>query len=73
MSIDTKQLLALPPEEQLQIVELLWDHLSQSKEPIPWPEWIVKESHRRLDEMRSDPTSVMTHDEVWQGIANRHG
>ncbi|MBA4032292.1 MAG: hypothetical protein C0478_15585 [Planctomyces sp.] len=56
---------------RFKLSRLLWDHLSQSKEPIPWPEWIVKESHRRLDKMRSDPTSVLTHGEVWQGIANR--
>lgn len=72
MSIDVNQLLALPNEEKLRIVELLWDDLGDSKTPIPLPEWMAREVQRRRDDMR-DPSFGISHEETWKRIANRNG
>jgi putative addiction module component (TIGR02574 family) len=65
MSIDTNELLALSAEEKLRVIEMLWDHLSESSEPIPLPDWVNKEGLRRRDELRSDPELGLSHEEVW--------
>ncbi len=71
MSID--ELLALPPAEQLRIIGILWDKLSESKEPIPLPKWIEEEAIRRSDEMDRDPSIGLSHEEIWKRIERRHG
>jgi putative addiction module component (TIGR02574 family) len=72
MSIDPNQLHALPDDEKLRIVEMLWDDLGESTSAIPLPEWVGKEVTRRRDEMR-DPSFGLSHKETWQRIANRNG
>lgn len=73
MTVNTAELLALPPSEQLRIVELLWDRLGESTTPIPLPDWIGKEGQRRLEEMKADPTLGLDHDTLWNRIESRHG
>jgi putative addiction module component (TIGR02574 family) len=72
MSIDVNALHALPADEKLRIVEMLWDDLGESTTPIPLPEWVTREVSRRRDEMR-DPSFGISHEETWRRIANRHG
>ena len=71
MQVDTSALLSLPPAEKLKIVELLWDDLGRSDEPIPLPEWVVEESCRRRDELIADPSSGRDHDSVWNSVNGR--
>jgi len=73
MSIDDTQLLALPVAEKLRIVELLWDDIGSSDEPLPLPAWIDAEANRRREEMRSNPQASLTHEEVWRRIDGRRG
>ena len=68
MSVDNKELLALPAEEKLRIIEMLWDNLGESSEPIPLPDWVNQEAQRRLEEMRSDSAASLSHEEVWKRI-----
>jgi putative addiction module component (TIGR02574 family) len=70
--INTNELFALPPREKLRIVELLWDDLGKSCEPIPLPEWVDQEAARRREAMR-DPSIGLTHEEAWRRIDNRNG
>jgi hypothetical protein len=56
MSIDLSALHSLPDSEKLRIVELLWDDLGRSSEPIPLPDWVDHEAMRRRDEMRDSST-----------------
>ena len=70
MSIDSNELLSLPVDEKLRLVELLWDNLGQSE--IPLPEWVSTEVARRREEMR-DPAVGVSHDEVWRRIRSRNG
>jgi putative addiction module component (TIGR02574 family) len=72
MSIDLSGLSALPAADKLRIVEMLWDDLGSTSEPIPLPEWVDKEASRRRAEMQ-DPTVGLTHEEVWRRIENRNG
>lgn len=64
MSVDTQKLLELPAAEKLRVIELLWDNLGESSEPIPLPDWAIREGLRRRDEMLADPTLGSSHDGV---------
>jgi putative addiction module component (TIGR02574 family) len=70
--IDTNDLFALPPAEKIRIVELLWDDLGKSSDPIPLPEWVDQEAVRRREEMQ-DPSFGLAHEEAWGRIARRNG
>ena len=72
MSIDADELRALPAEEKLRLIELLWDDLSTTSEPIPLPEWVNEEACRRRAEMR-DPAVGLSHEQMWQRIDGRDG
>jgi putative addiction module component (TIGR02574 family) len=72
MSINVNELLALPNDEKLRIVEMLWDDLGNSDAPIELPDWIGKEVARRRDDMR-DPAFGLSHEETWRRIADRNG
>jgi hypothetical protein len=48
MSVDTNELLALSPEEKLRIIEMLWDNLGESAEPLPLPDWAIREGVRPM-------------------------
>lgn len=68
MTVNTDELLALPADEKLRIVALLWDSLEADSDPIVVPDWAKEEAIRRRDEMRADPSIGMSHEEVWRPI-----
>jgi putative addiction module component (TIGR02574 family) len=70
MAIDSNELLALPIDEKLRLVEMLWDNLGQST--IPLPEWVTAEVARRREEMRN-PSVGLSHEEVLRRIRSRNG
>jgi hypothetical protein len=72
MSIDWDALRLLPASEKLQLVEILWDDLGGSTDPIPLPDWVDREAIRRRREM-NDSSVGLTHDEAWRRIERRHG
>lgn len=72
MSIDVDELRALPPAEKMRLVEMLWDDLGESTEPIPLPDWVDQEAARRREEMR-DSSCGISHEEAWQRIERRNG
>lgn len=50
------EILRLPPDERLQLIEDIWDSLVVSSASLPVPDW-----HRvELDERLSDPTECAT-------------
>jgi putative addiction module component (TIGR02574 family) len=71
MAISTEELLALPTEEKLRIMELLWDNMSETKEPISISQSDREETARRLNQLKNDPHSGRSHEEVWKQIWNR--
>lgn len=70
MSFDLNALHSLPAAEKLRLVEMLWDDLGESGDPIPLPDWVDREAARRCEEMR-DPSCGLSHDETWRRIAAR--
>ena len=72
MSIDADELRSLPLAEKMRLVEMLWDDLGESTEPIPLPDWVDREAARRREEMR-DPSFGLSHEEGWQRIDRRNG
>lgn len=74
MDIYTDTLHALPAADKLRLVEQIWDDLAADDQPIPLPDWAIREAARRRDELLSDPKLGLTHDEVWQRIdGSRNG
>lgn len=44
------EILDLPPEDRLQLVEKIWDSLAVSAASIPVPDWHQAELDRRLED-----------------------
>ena len=68
MSIDLKELRSLPVEEKLRLVELLWDDIGASDEPIVLHPWQATEVRRRSAELKSDPSIAIDRDELWRRV-----
>jgi putative addiction module component (TIGR02574 family) len=60
-----KQILDLPAEQRLQLVEDIWDSLAQSEKSVPVPDWHREELDRRL----ADPSEDAT--ESWNAVQER--
>lgn len=71
MTIDVNELRSLTPTEKLQIIEMLWDDLGDSDQPIPLPDWVDREAARRREEMKDHSIGV-SHEETWRRIEGRH-
>ncbi|MGI8619510.1 MAG: addiction module protein [Gemmatimonadaceae bacterium] len=59
------QILRLPPEQRLQLVEDIWDSLAQSEASVPVPDWHRKELDRRLAD--ADERATIS----WGEVQNR--
>jgi putative addiction module component (TIGR02574 family) len=73
MSIDINELRSLSVSEKLRIVEILWDDIGESSEPITISDWQRKEVVRRREEMLNDPDMGLDHQQVWDRIRADHG
>lgn len=68
MGIDLKELRSLPVEEKLRLVEILWDDIGASNEPIILHPWQANEVSRRSAELKSDPSIAIDRDELWRRV-----
>jgi putative addiction module component (TIGR02574 family) len=73
MAIDIAELRALPPEEKLRLVELLWDDLEAEEALLPLPAWVEAEAHRRVTELGANPDLGLTHQEIWHRLESSRG
>ncbi len=73
MSVDPNEVFSLPVNEQLRLVEMIWDNLGESDSPIPLPDWIEKEAVRRREELIANPELGLDHQTVWGRIDQRNG
>jgi len=68
MTINIEHLRNLPVSEKLRIVEMLWDDIAASKEPIELHPWQFEEASRRIDELRADPSIAIDREELWRRV-----
>jgi len=68
MSIDLTSLRNLSVSEKLRIVEVLWDDIGASDEPIVLQPWQLEEAKRRSAELKADPSIAINRDELWRRV-----
>ncbi|OGA26182.1 MAG: hypothetical protein A3I02_07520 [Betaproteobacteria bacterium RIFCSPLOWO2_02_FULL_67_26] len=65
---DVAEILKLPPEERLRLVELIWESLAATPSAVP-----LGDAHRAaideaLAEHRRNPNDVLTRDEIFSEV-----
>lgn len=68
MSVDFNDLRNLPIGEKLRIVELLWDDIAASNEPIEFKPWQSDEATSRARQVQDDPSITIDRDELWRRV-----
>ena len=62
------ELLELPVEDRIRLVELIWDSIAEVPEAIPVSDELKAELNRRLAEFESDPQAGSPWEEVRKRI-----
>jgi putative addiction module component (TIGR02574 family) len=73
MSSTSTSIFDLSPSEKLQLVEDLWDDLACDPEAIPIHDWQKDELARRKANLRENPVSGLTWEEVKRRVRSRYG
>lgn len=72
MSTQLSALLELSPDEKLNIIDALWESLSQSPDLIPIHDWQKRELDRRQTEYDANPVPFLTWEEVQANILTKY-
>jgi putative addiction module component (TIGR02574 family) len=62
--IRTADILGLPVDERLRLVQEIWDSLATNPSSVPFPDWHRSELEERLARHNADPNEVEPWDEV---------
>lgn len=65
------EILALPIEDRLRLVEAIWDSIASVPEALPLTDWQKEELDRRLDQLDREGPAGISWDEVLERIRNR--
>lgn len=65
------EILELPVEERIRLVEAIWDSISAMPEAIPLTKGQRQELDRRLEEYEANPESGRTMEEVFSRIRRK--
>ena len=65
---DIAELLKLPTEEKLRLLELLWESLSASSSALPMGDAHRAAIDEALAEHRQDPNDVLTMEQMLSGV-----
>jgi putative addiction module component (TIGR02574 family) len=65
---DVAELLKLPAEEKLRLLELLWESLSADASPLPMSDTHRAAIDEALAEHRQAPDDVLTMEQVLSGV-----
>jgi putative addiction module component (TIGR02574 family) len=63
----------LSPAEKLQLVEDLWDDLAATPNEVPIHDWQIEELARRKANLKSNPASALSWEEVKRQVRQHHG
>ncbi|MCK9920086.1 addiction module protein [Microbacteriaceae bacterium K1510] len=66
------EVMQLPREERLQLVEELWNSVIDDEQWLPTPDQLA-EARRRLEEHRRDPSSGIPAERVLARLKSRFG
>ncbi len=72
MSTQISALLELSPDEKLDIIDALWESLSQSPDLIPIHEWQKRELDRRQAAYDANPEPLLSWEEVQANILAKY-
>jgi putative addiction module component (TIGR02574 family) len=61
---DVAEILKLPPEERLRLVELIWENLATTQSDVPLGDAHRKAIDDELAEHRRNPDDILTLDQV---------
>jgi len=73
MNSEVTSVFGLSPAEKLQLVEDLWDDLAATPEAVPVHDWQKAELERRKANLRNNPASGLTWEEVQRRVRSRYG
>jgi putative addiction module component (TIGR02574 family) len=62
------EILSLPVEDRVRLVEAIWDSISAVPEALPLTEWQKQELDRRLEDFEKNPDAGSTLEEVFARI-----
>lgn len=62
------EILSLPVDERMELVEAIWASISAVPESLPLTEWQKAELDQRLAEVEADPEGGTTMEEVFARI-----
>jgi putative addiction module component (TIGR02574 family) len=62
------EILALPVEDRVRLVEAIWDSISAVPEALPLTDWQKEELDRRLAELEANPDAGLSLEEVFARI-----
>ena len=62
------EILALPVQERVRLVEAIWDSISAVPEALPLTQWQREELDRRLAEFEANPEAGSTLEDVFARI-----
>lgn len=71
--MDTGSVFDLSPAEKLQLVEDLWDDLAAVSSDVPIHDWQLAEMDRRMANLKANPATGLSWEEVKRRIRERHG
>jgi len=63
----------LSTAEKLQLVEDLWDDIAADPASVPVPDWQIEEVERRMQNLKDNPGSALSWDEVKRRVRSRYG
>ena len=73
MTTNEPSVFNLSPEEKLQLVEDLWDDLSEKPGQVPIHDWQIKELERRKANLMNNPAPSASWEEIKKRVRQRHG
>ncbi len=71
MAVNLAEMLSLPVDEKLKIVEAVWDSIAADESQVPLSEWHKEELQRRLDSYEKDGQKGRPAAEVFADIKSK--